>query len=407
MAITWDTPTTCTSTTFTTARTFAHTVGGGNNRYIWVGISTEDYSTGGAAQTPSSVTYGGNALVGDGIITAGSVQTSTIYSGQDATMGTAGSHNVVITYAGEVDALVAFAVSCDEMKQQVKEATGSTVSLNSTNTGGTSSITTLTNGAVIMAMAGNDNNAAGKTTTWNVGTEVGDDVSTGVAGAMLRYELATAGAQSITATVVANVTRFCLVSFAYEVASNTNPVITVPGAQRYVIGVAEVVSGISIADADNDESVLTLTCTKGTWAAPTPTNVDVSGSGTATMTLTGTTTELNTYLAAGNGPTYTHSTANHDADTLTINIDDQVGTPDEDTITVTAVDWKIVGATLAAVNETFRALQVTASETGSTTLSLYTEDSGGRTGTTSTILTISNALIGLWSLLQKRRRKWI
>ena len=189
--------------------------------------------------------------------------------------------------------------------------------------------------------------------------------------------------------------------------NNTAPTVTVPATHRATIGVAEVVSGISITDPDAGDLTLTVEATYGTFTAPTPTNVDVTGSGTGTLTLTGTATELNTYLSAGNGPTYTHTTDNHTSDTITVTIDDGVASPASDTITVTAVDWKITGASLAAVNETFQALQVTASEVGSTTLSLYTEDSGGRTGTTSTILTISNALIGLWSLLQKRRRKWI
>ena len=189
--------------------------------------------------------------------------------------------------------------------------------------------------------------------------------------------------------------------------NNTAPTVTVPATHRATIGVAEVVSGISITDPDAGDLTLTVEATYGTFTAPTPTNVDVTGSGTGTLTLTGTATELNTYLSAGNGPTYTHTTDNHTSDTITVTIDDGVASPASDTIAVTAVDWKITGASLAAVNETFQALQVTASEVGSTTLSLYTEDSGGRTGTTSTILTISNALIGLWSLLQKRRRKWI
>ena len=170
---------------------------------------------------------------------------------------------------------------------------------------------------------------------------------------------------------------------------NVNPILTVPGAQRYIIGVAEVVSGISFTDPDDDESVMTFTCNKGTFAAPTPTNVDVSGSGTATMTLTGTRTELNAYCAAGNGPTYTHTTANHDADTITVNIDDQVGTPDEATIAVTAVDWRITALNMADLNATFRNFQVTEASEKTVGLSLYAVDSGGRTGTAQTTITVS------------------
>lgn len=169
--------------------------------------------------------------------------------------------------------------------------------------------------------------------------------------------------------------------------NNAAPVLTVPGAQRYLIGVPEVISGISMVDPDDNESVLTLSCTYGTFAAPTPTNVDVSGSGTATMTLTGTTTELNAYCAAGNGPTYTHGTANHTADTITVNIDDQVGTPDEDTIAVTAIDWRITASTMADLNATLANLTVTESTAQTVTLTLYAVDSGNRTDTETTLMT--------------------
>ena len=200
MAITFDTPTTSTSPIFSTTRVFSHTVGGGDDRYIWVCISTEDF--GGVVQTPTSVTYGGNALVLDGIVKSG-VQTCSIYSGQDSVCGTAGPHNVAISFADTVDALVAIALSANEMAQAVAEATGSTVALDGfPQTGGTSNITTVTNGAVIIACAGNDNANSPITTSWNVGIEDGDTVPSShqVAGASIHYEKVTAGAQAITTT---------------------------------------------------------------------------------------------------------------------------------------------------------------------------------------------------------------
>ena len=115
MARTWDTPSThTTNTAFTTARSWSHTVGSGSNRYIFCLIATEDFSTGGGAQTPSSVAYGGNALTLDSIATVSSIQTAAIYSGQDSVCGTAGAHNMVVTYSGEVNAIVAWAASTRE-----------------------------------------------------------------------------------------------------------------------------------------------------------------------------------------------------------------------------------------------------------------------------------------------------
>ena len=171
--------------------------------------------------------------------------------------------------------------------------------------------------------------------------------------------------------------------------NNTAPTVTVPATHRATIGVAEVVSGISITDPDAGDLTLTVEATYGTFTAPTPTNVDVTGSGTGTLTLTGTTTELNTYLSAGNGPTYTHTTDNHTSDTITVTIDDGVASPASDTITVTAVDWKMTAASLALINATFQDLLITGTVAGDTVLSLYTEDSGGRSGTDTTTITFN------------------
>lgn len=190
---------------------------------------------------------------------------------------------------------------------------------------------------------------------------------------------------------------------------NDDPVLMVPGAQRYVRGKAHVISGVSAVDADNDESVVTLTCNKGTFAAPTPTNVDVSGENTASMTLTGTTTELNAYFAAGNGPTYTHSSANHDADTITINWDDQVGTADEETIAVTCVDFLLNAPDIATFNTVLGTLTYEEGTAKTVSLTVGAEDDGGRTDTEVSTITVADVMAQLNLAIQlfKRRRKWI
>lgn len=198
--------------------------------------------------------------------------------------------------------------------------------------------------------------------------------------------------------------------FVYVVGpGNADPVLTVPGAQRYVRGKAHVISGVSAVDADNDESVVTLTCNKGTFAAPTPTNVDVAGENTASMTLTGTTTELNAYFAAGNGPTYTHSSANHDADTITINWDDQVGTADEETIAVTCVDFLLNAPDIATFNTVLGTLTYEEGTAKTVSLTIGAEDDGGRTDTEVSTITVAHVMAQLNLAIQlfKRRRKWI
>ena len=272
MARTWDTPSThTTNTAFTTARSWSHTVGSGSNRYIFCLIATEDFSTGGGAQTPSSVAYGGNALTLDSIATVSSIQTAAIYSGQDSVCGTAGAHNMVVTYSGEVNAIVAWAASTDNMAQQVKEATGSLVQSTSVSNG-TSNITTVSNQALIIAVAGEDEGTAGSGGTvghsWNVGTEFGDLAIASVGGSAVRYEKATAGAQAMTDTLSEGVSRFCMVSAAYETINVAAPTVTDISTQSGTFGTQKSVA-CTIADTDSD----IVRC-------------DVSTDGTALITLT-------------------------------------------------------------------------------------------------------------------------
>ena len=285
MARTWDTPSThTTNTAFTTARSWSHTVGGGSNRYIWCGIATEDFSTGGGAQTPSSVAYGGNALTLDSIATVSSIQTAALYSGQDSVCGTAGAHNMVVTYSGEVNAIVAWAVSTDNVAQQIKEATGSVVQSTSVSNG-TSNITTLTAESLIIAVAGDDEGTAGSGGTvghsWNVGTEFGDLSIASVGGSMVRYEKATAGAQAMTDTLSEGVSRLCMVSAAYETINSAAPTVTNISAQTGVFGTQKSVA-CTIADTDSD----IVRCDVSTDGACL---ITLTASGSAVVTNNGTT----------------------------------------------------------------------------------------------------------------------
>lgn len=189
--------------------------------------------------------------------------------------------------------------------------------------------------------------------------------------------------------------------------TNTAPTITVPGAQRYVIGVPEVVSGLSMTDPDAGDKTLTCTCTKGTWTAPTPTGLDVTGSGTAVMTLTGTTSEINTYLGSGNGPAYTHSSANHDADTLTFNIDDGTAT-DEKTVAVTAIDARGTANTMEDLNGLISGFLIDESTEGTTNMTVRVTDDGGRYHEIVIPITVGAAIspsTGAASLIRSRRRR--
>ena len=303
MARTWDTPSThTTNTAFTTARSWSHTVGSGSNRYIFCLIATEDFSTGGGAQTPSSVAYGGNALTLDSIATVSSIQTAAIYSGQDSVCGTAGAHNMVVTYSGEVNAIVAWAASTDNMAQQVKEATGSLVQSTSVSNG-TSNITTVSNQALIIAVSGEDEGTAGSGGTvghsWNVGTEFGDLAIASVGGSAVRYEKSTAGAQAMTDTLSEGVSRLCMVSAAYETINTSPPVNTVPGTQTCSIGVQKAVTGVSVASGTSD--ITSIQVTVDSPATVTVSNlssctVSSGALDSQTFTLSGSAANLNTAI---------------------------------------------------------------------------------------------------------------
>lgn len=343
---TWDTPSThTTNTAFTTARSFSHTVGGGSDRYIWCGIATEDFSTGGGAQTPSSVAYGGNALTLASIATVSSIQTAAIYSGQDSVCGSAGAHNMVITYAGEVDAIVAWAVSTDNMAQQVKEATGSVVQATSVS-GGTSNITTVTNESLIIAVSSEDEGTtSGVTHSWNVGTEFGDLAIASVGGSMVRYEKATAGAQAMTLTLSQGVTRLCMVSAAYETINAATPVADAGADEAGTFGVSLNKTDMGGSDADSDIASALLESANGTLitvnvGSPGPT---VTGNGTDSVLIEGDHADVLAALAdvdflyadPGWDSPYSSNPETDLLETITLTLTDDTAAEDSDTFTLT------------------------------------------------------------------------
>lgn len=255
--------------------------------------------------------------------------------------------------------------------------------------------TATTNGSRAYAVFFPQNVSGGYTPTAPSGWTLLDEehgATTTLVGAHLYYKDVDAGAVSATFSRTGGASRikgFVMVVTPATVA----PTVTVPGAQRYLLGVAEVVSGLAITSNESGDNVLTCTATAGTWTAPTPTGVDVSGSGTAEMTLTGTPTELNTYLQAGNGPAYTHSALNHTADTLTFEIDDQVNSPVSDTVAVTAIDARITASTVADLNATFQNLQLTEASAKDVVMTVYAEDNGGRTDSAQATITFVNPVI--------------
>jgi prepilin-type N-terminal cleavage/methylation domain-containing protein len=170
--------------------TFSHSIGGGGNRILVVGVSIETCNP---YQTVSSITYGGKTLTP---LNSAQVTSSNDCRGRvelyyllEADMPGAGPFNVVVTATGWCDALAAGAISLTGVDQQAPEA--SNTNANDAQTTISTSITTLTDGAWLVDVVHSGNPG---TFTANSGQNVRYDRSTStseVAGSTLL--VATAG----------------------------------------------------------------------------------------------------------------------------------------------------------------------------------------------------------------------
>src|SRR6266545_854233 len=112
------------TTTGTTSLSWSHTIGGGTDRFLLVGVAVEDASATDANIT--SVTYNGvglTAVPGSKVSGGGSgiIQTQAFY-GFGSSLGTAGAHTVTVSFQGPVDGVSASAVSLSGVSQAAPEA---------------------------------------------------------------------------------------------------------------------------------------------------------------------------------------------------------------------------------------------------------------------------------------------
>ena len=126
--------------------TFSHTIGGGSNRILVVGVSIETCNP---YETVSSITYGGKTLT---YLNSAQVTSSNACRGRvelyyllEADMPGAGPFNVEVNATGSCDALAAGAISLTGVAQQAPEV--SNTNANDAQTSISTNITTLTDGA--------------------------------------------------------------------------------------------------------------------------------------------------------------------------------------------------------------------------------------------------------------------
>jgi prepilin-type N-terminal cleavage/methylation domain-containing protein len=193
--------------------TFTHTIGGGTNRLLVVGISAECNE----GITVSSVTYNGQGLTKAASVVAdtGTVGTADLWYLLEADLPAAGTYNVEVTTSGYAVKSVG-AISLEGVAQQAPEA-----STTNTNVGPdyiSTSITTLTDGAWVVDVVENGN--PNSFTPDGGQTERYDVVASSSDGAASTKEMATAGSTSMGWSSSANRLAHVVAAFAPAAASS-------------------------------------------------------------------------------------------------------------------------------------------------------------------------------------------
>lgn len=125
-------------------------------------------------------------------------------------------------------------------------------------------------------------------------------------------------------------------------ASNSAPVITVPGAQSATSNVALAITGTSIADADGNAQALTITTNaSGTITLASTTGLTGSGNGTNSLSYSGSLANINTAIAT---LSYVSATNYEGSETIAINTNDGTVSATQKTISVTVV-WNPLSLT--------------------------------------------------------------
>lgn len=223
-AIAFDSASRAASTsTGTTSISWLHTIGGGIDRFLLVGVAVEDASTTDANIT--SVTYNGVALTavpGSKISGGGTgiIQTQMFY-GFGANLGAAGAHTVTVSFQGPVDGVSASADSFSGVSQAAPEAATTRTDTSGADSISTS-ITTRSANAWVVDVVGSGN--SGSFTPGSGQTERTDIAASGMTGATSNKPVAAAGATTMSWTHSgANRLAHSLVSLAASGGGTVGP----------------------------------------------------------------------------------------------------------------------------------------------------------------------------------------
>lgn len=185
-----------TTTTGKTSLTWSHTIGGGTDRVLLVGVAVED--TKAADANITGVTYNGVALTavpsskiyGGG---TGIIQTQLFYL-LGSSLPAAGAYNVAVTFQGAVDGISAGAVSFTGVSQTAPGPVATKVDTSGADSIATS-ITTPVNDAWVVDVVGSGN--SGSFTAGSGQTERWDIAASGMTGATSTKPVAVAGTTTL------------------------------------------------------------------------------------------------------------------------------------------------------------------------------------------------------------------
>jgi pectate lyase len=212
-----------TTSTGRTSLSWSHTVGGGVDRYLVVGVAAEDSAT--ADATITSVTCNGTPLIavpnsrrsGGG---TGIIQTQLFY-GLNGSLGAAGAKTIVVTFQGPVDGSSAGAVSLAGVSQGAPAAVATNVNTSGADSISTSITTTVANSWVV-DVVGSGN--SGSFTAGSGQSERWDIAASGMTGASSTRAVASAGATTMAqAHSGANRLAHSLAALAPSGATNPGP----------------------------------------------------------------------------------------------------------------------------------------------------------------------------------------
>jgi pectate lyase len=292
-----------TTTTGRTSLSWSHTIGGGTDRLLVVGVAVEDGSTTQANIT--SVTYNGVALaaVPNSKINGGGtgiIQTQLFFL-LNANLPASGTFTVAVTFQGAVDGISAGAVSLTGVSQSSPAPAATKVDTSGADSISTS-ITTPVSNAWVVDVVGSGN--SGSFTPGSGQTERWDIAASGMTGATGTKALTAAGATTLSWTHSgANRLAHSLVSLSPSGAAPT--MFTLTTTANGAGSISRNPNATSYASG----TVVTLTATPSTGFQFSGWSGDLSGTtNPATITMTANRSVTATFTPV-NGSTFTLTTS--------------------------------------------------------------------------------------------------